>query len=318
MGAGAPVGPVGPDSRASRSAPTPSARRSRTGRPRTPRPVRRRHDGDHRRLLELHPPIRCSSTTRPVSGQRRRSSAAIVANRGTPGLVRLVGELIDAVRPSAWSRTVPLNSTTAPQSGRSAHSYAAATGSRGRSDRASVACCGPSTPGMVAVRPHRTSRHASRSCEFGPQRHAPARPATHAARDHDYARVLVEPAPLPPHERSWRHPSEIGPSRVEIAADGHGRRSARRGTLAALMVVVMVVAHDAAAGAGPAGDQRDDTPCESRTAASRRAARSSPPAGGAARVVRADPERDRRRAGCAGRHDRRSPGAAARRRGVSC
>jgi hypothetical protein len=31
-----------------------------------------------------------------------------------------------------------------------------------------------------------------------------------------YDLVLVEPGPLPPHERSWRHPSELGPTRVDV------------------------------------------------------------------------------------------------------
>lgn len=31
-----------------------------------------------------------------------------------------------------------------------------------------------------------------------------------------YDLVLVDPAPLPPHERTWRHPSELGPTRYDV------------------------------------------------------------------------------------------------------
>lgn len=31
-----------------------------------------------------------------------------------------------------------------------------------------------------------------------------------------YDLVFVEPAPLPPHERTWRHPSELGPTKHDV------------------------------------------------------------------------------------------------------
>jgi hypothetical protein len=62
----------------------------------------------------------------------------------------------------------------------------------------------------------------------------------------------VEPAPLPPHERTWRHPSEIGPSQVEIEADGHGRPILlAAGTLAAVMLVAIVIVMTPRPTAGP-------------------------------------------------------------------
>jgi hypothetical protein len=56
----------------------------------------------------------------------------------------------------------------------------------------------------------------------------------------------VEPGPLPPHERSWRHPSELGPTRLDV--DDTVRRSQLNllalggGTMAVLAVAAMVVA----------------------------------------------------------------------------
>ncbi len=66
------------------------------------------------------------------------------------------------------------------------------------------------------------------------------------ARD-GYALVFVEPAPLPPHERRWRHPSEFGPSADEIAFDQRVARSNVRvvtiatGALTAALVATLVV-----------------------------------------------------------------------------
>lgn len=60
-----------------------------------------------------------------------------------------------------------------------------------------------------------------------------------------YDLVFVEQGPLPPHERSWRHPSELGPTRHDVV-DVTGRRShlvaLAGGTLSALAVAVAVVA----------------------------------------------------------------------------
>lgn len=37
-----------------------------------------------------------------------------------------------------------------------------------------------------------------------------------------YDLALVEPGPLPPHERSWRHPSELGPTRHDVVEEPGG------------------------------------------------------------------------------------------------
>lgn len=52
----------------------------------------------------------------------------------------------------------------------------------------------------------------------------------------------MEPGPLPPHERSWRHPSELGPTRLDVDT---GSRSGvgvlAVGALAVFAVAAMVV-----------------------------------------------------------------------------
>ncbi len=69
-----------------------------------------------------------------------------------------------------------------------------------------------------------------------------------------YDLVLVEPGPLPPHERTWRHPSELGPTRVDVDP-GQSRRTVvtafATGTLAVMLVGVLVIAVTPSAPAGP-------------------------------------------------------------------
>src|SRR5436309_1534846 len=75
-------------------------------------------------------PIRCSSATRPISGTRARPLAAMAARRGTTcSSYASYSRPVTPARPSAWSRTVPANTTTAPQSARTAHPYATSTDS---------------------------------------------------------------------------------------------------------------------------------------------------------------------------------------------
>src|SRR5438552_3063137 len=105
------------------------------------------------------------------------------------------------MRSSAWSRTVPLNRTTAPQSGRTAQSAAAPTGS-GSSVRAiQVSLDGGSTaqwyvgrrrtrPAVSAARPARILRSVESGDIFD---------------DESSFRT-----PPPPDDRLWRHPSEMG------------------------------------------------------------------------------------------------------------
>lgn len=58
-----------------------------------------------------------------------------------------------------------------------------------------------------------------------------------------YDLAFVEPGPLPPHERSWRHPSELGPTRHDVVDEtGHHRAAFALGTLAVLAVAGLVIA----------------------------------------------------------------------------
>jgi hypothetical protein len=83
-----------------------------------------------------------------------------------------------------------------------------------------------------------------------------------------YDLVLVEPGPLPPHERSWRHPSELGPTRFDI--DDTSRRpqlnllALGAGTMAVLAVAVMVVAMTPRAASGPVALSSTTTPITAR------------------------------------------------------
>ncbi len=53
----------------------------------------------------------------------------------------------------------------------------------------------------------------------------------------------MEPAPLPPHERSWRHPSELAPTVSDVDRSTGGRNLVLvTGTAAAVLVVMLVVA----------------------------------------------------------------------------
>jgi hypothetical protein len=83
-----------------------------------------------------------------------------------------------------------------------------------------------------------------------------------------YDLVLVEPGPLPPHERSWRHPSELGPTRLDV--DEPGPRSHASllalagGTMAVLAVAAMVVAMTPRPSSGPIALSATTTPITAR------------------------------------------------------
>jgi hypothetical protein len=58
-----------------------------------------------------------------------------------------------------------------------------------------------------------------------------------------YDLSIVGPAPLPPHERHWRHPSELGPTITSVDATPNGRWLAvATGAAAAVLAAVMVIA----------------------------------------------------------------------------
>ncbi|WP_420452699.1 hypothetical protein [Ilumatobacter sp.] len=53
----------------------------------------------------------------------------------------------------------------------------------------------------------------------------------------------MEPAPLPPHERTWRHPSELAPTVDDVDPGWNGRGWVlAAGTVATMMAAVMVLA----------------------------------------------------------------------------
>ncbi len=58
-----------------------------------------------------------------------------------------------------------------------------------------------------------------------------------------YDLAFVEPGPLPPHERTWRHPSELGPTKADIEHGSSSHLAALAvGTLAVIAVAGLVVA----------------------------------------------------------------------------
>jgi hypothetical protein len=83
-----------------------------------------------------------------------------------------------------------------------------------------------------------------------------------------YDLVLVEPGPLPPHERSWRHPSELGPTRLDV--DDTSRRTQVSllalggGAMAVLAVAAMVVAMTPRSASGPVALSATTTPITAR------------------------------------------------------
>lgn len=67
-----------------------------------------------------------------------------------------------------------------------------------------------------------------------------------------YDLEFVEHGPLPPHERTWRHPSELGPTRAEVDTGSNRHLAALAiGTLAVLAVAGMVIAMTPRARSGP-------------------------------------------------------------------
>jgi hypothetical protein len=96
-----------------------------------------------------------------------------------------------------------------------------------------------------------------------------------------YDLVLVEPGPLPPHERSWRHPSELGPTRLDV--DDTGRRTGLNlvalggGTMAVLAVAAMVVAMTPRATGGPVALSSTTTPITARAVVEPSSASSATP-----------------------------------------
>lgn len=72
---------------------------------------------------------------------------------------------------------------------------------------------------------------------------------------------LVEPGPLPPHERTWRHPSELGPTKVDVETGSNFRVAALlTGTLAIVVVAAMIVAVTPRGSSSPVAVSATTTP----------------------------------------------------------
>jgi hypothetical protein len=95
-----------------------------------------------------------------------------------------------------------------------------------------------------------------------------------------YDLVFVEPGPLPPHERSWRHPSELGPTRIDVddASSNSHLLALVGGTLAVLAVAAMIVAMTPRTSSNPVALSATTTPITIRATV-------EPPAATTARPV---------------------------------
>ena len=141
---------------------------------------------------------RCARSPATVPGPRRPPLGAEgrpVPRRPRTRAARTPG------RSGAWSRAVPLNTTTAPQSGRTAHSVATADGQ-----------LAVSQPQPDVAR--RRWSHGAIVGERGPRSLGAGPSVLFCAVPPDDESDDDAPgfgAPLPPDDRLWRHPSELGP-----------------------------------------------------------------------------------------------------------
>jgi hypothetical protein len=97
-----------------------------------------------------------------------------------------------------------------------------------------------------------------------------------------YDLVFVEQGPLPPHERSWRHPSELGPTRLDVddtAARPHVSFIALAGgTMAVVAIAAMVVAMTPRPSGGPVALSATTTPITTRAIVERPSVETAVPA----------------------------------------
>jgi hypothetical protein len=88
---------------------------------------------------------------------------------------------------------------------------------------------------------------------------------------------LVDHAPQPPHERTWRHPSELGPTKFDVDLGGRSPVGVLVvGAMAVLAVAALVVVATPRPGSGPLAISATTTPFVRSVAAAVEAAR--PPA----------------------------------------
>lgn len=80
-----------------------------------------------------------------------------------------------------------------------------------------------------------------------------------------YDSTPVEPGPLPPHERTWRHPSELGPTRLDVDTDqGHHLAALFVGALAVVSVAALVIVMSPRPNSGSVAISATTTPITQR------------------------------------------------------
>jgi len=96
-----------------------------------------------------------------------------------------------------------------------------------------------------------------------------------------YDLAFVEPGPLPPHERTWRHPSELGPTKADIDAGSSNHLAALAvGALAVVAVAGLVIAMTPRTSSSPIALSATTTPVSavrSNDATTMPASAASPP-----------------------------------------
>ena len=76
-----------------------------------------------------------------------------------------------------------------------------------------------------------------------------------------YDLAFVEDGPLPPHERTWRHPSELGPTSADVNTGSHSHFAALAiGAVAVFAVAGLVVAMTPRGSNGPVALSSTTTP----------------------------------------------------------
>ena len=89
----------------------------------------------------------------------------------------------------------------------------------------------------------------------------------------------VDQAPQPPHERSWRHPSELGPTKFDVDLGGRSHVGVLiAGACAVLVVAALVVVVTPRPGSGPLAISATTTPFVRSVATAAEPARAPSPA----------------------------------------
>ena len=73
----------------------------------------------------------------------------------------------------------------------------------------------------------------------------------------------MDDAVLPPHERTWRHPSELGPTALDVPAGGGRLLAFSTGAVTAVLVAVLVVSFSPKRSAAPSAISATTVPAAS-------------------------------------------------------